>query len=68
MNALRSHNQNASSDFSILVFRNNVAPVSLLARQPRPERDFGVGYGKSSGYAGPRPYVSNNGPRLFRCA
>lgn len=66
MNALRNHN--AFSDFSILVFRDKAAPVSRLARQPRPERDFGVGYGKSSGYAGPRPYVSNSSPRLFRCA
>lgn len=70
MNALHSHDQNASSDFAAVAVaaRDNVVPVVLLARQPRRERDFGVGYGKSSGYAGPRPYVTNNGPRLFRCA
>ena len=32
------------------------------------ERDFGVGYGRSSGYASDRRYVSAwNGPIHFRC-
>ena len=29
-------------------------------------RDFGVGYGNSSGYAAQRRYVSDTTPRLFR--
>jgi len=41
------------------------APSSTGSRR---ERDFGVGYGSSSGYATSRQYVSGNGPRLFRCA
>lgn len=44
-------------------------------RQPAPsarreyrERDFGVGYGRSSGYASQRQYVSAwNGEPRFRC-
>ena len=36
------------------------------SRQPRRARDFGVGYGSSSGYATPRRYIADNGPRLFR--
>lgn len=45
-----------------------VVPLIGQPHQPRRERDFGVGYGKSSGYAAPRPYIADNGPRLFRCA
>ena len=36
------------------------------SRPPRRERDFGVGYGNSSGYAAPRRYIGENAPRLFR--
>lgn len=33
------------------------------------ERDFGIGYGRSSGYASKRQYVSVwNGQPLFRCS
>lgn len=38
------------------------------SRPPHRERDFGVGYGTSSGYASSRRYIGENGPRLFRCA
>lgn len=44
------------------------ASVVALPRQPHRERDFGVGYGSSSGYASPRRYVSQTPQRLFRCA
>ena len=40
------------------------APVRHLHR----ERDFGVGYGNSSGYASRRRYSSNTFQPLFRCA
>lgn len=45
------------------------APVAYSAGNSRHrERDFGVGYGSSSGYATTRSYTTgNNGPRLFRC-
>ena len=38
------------------------------ARREYRERDFGVGYGRSSGYASQRQYASGwNGQPLFRC-
>ena len=40
------------------------APVRHLHR----ERDFGVGYGNSSGYASDRRYASDWVQPLFRCA
>jgi len=40
------------------------APVRHLHR----ERDFGVGYGNSSGYASNRRYTSDWAQPLFRCA
>lgn len=46
------------------------APVAYSAGSTNRHRarDFGVGYGSSSGYASARSYTTgNNGPRLFRC-
>ena len=34
--------------------------------RPRGEREFGVGYGRSSGYVRTRSYVTSQ-PALFRC-
>lgn len=34
--------------------------------RPRGEREFGVGYGRSSGYVRTRSYVTSQ-PTLFRC-
>jgi hypothetical protein len=34
----------------------------------RPARDFGIGYGRSSGYATTRRYASNWAPPRFRFA
>lgn len=56
--------------------RNPAAPplsrILVSAKGPsrpqRRERDFGIGYGNSSGYASARRYIGENGPRLFRCA
>jgi hypothetical protein len=41
------------------------APAPIGSRR---ERDFGVGYGSSSGYATARRYLTGQGPRLFRVA
>jgi hypothetical protein len=42
--------------------------VPELARREYVERDFGVGYGRSSGYASARRYGSAwNGQPRFRC-
>jgi hypothetical protein len=38
------------------------------ARRNHRERDFGVGYGNSSGYVSNRRYSSNAFQPLFRCA
>ncbi len=46
-------------------------PTNLLvlpARRERRERDFGTGYGNSSGYAAARSYVAARGLPRFRCA
>ena len=42
------------------------APSNGQSRPQHRARDFGVGYGNSSGYASPRSYITDNGPRLFR--
>ncbi|HZX79357.1 MAG TPA: hypothetical protein VFE72_00170 [Lysobacter sp.] len=51
------------------------APVAVAARvlpfnpsNRARERDFGVGYGRSSGYAAPRSYTANTGGARFRVA
>lgn len=45
------------------------AVVPFAVRTAARERDFGVGYGKSSGYAAPRRYVTpSTAPRFFRFA
>lgn len=43
-------------------------PPSIPPARPYGERDFGIGYGRSSGYAAQRRYVSGwNGQPRFRC-
>lgn len=44
------------------------APVATSARRIHRARDFGVGYGSSSGYASARPYATPSSQRLFRFA
>lgn len=41
--------------------------VPMPTRHVRRERDFGVGYGNSSGYASSRRYVDNRDQPRFRC-
>ncbi len=36
--------------------------------RPYRERDFGIGYGKSSGYASDRRYTTRTFTPLYRCA
>ena len=44
------------------------APVSTQApRREHRSRDFGVGYGNSSGYASGKRYADNWGNARFRC-
>ena len=40
---------------------------SALIRHVHGERDFGVGYGNSSGYGTDRHYVTDWAPQMFRC-
>ena len=42
------------------------ATIAAPARTHR-ERDFGVGYGNSSGYASSRRYADSRGGSFFRC-
>ena len=42
--------------------------IALNARRERRERDFGVGYGSSSGYASAKRYTNDWGLTRFRCA
>lgn len=57
----------------------NAAPQVARAATPKPPavtttrrehraRDFGIGYGSSSGYAADRHYVGNHLAPRFRCA
>ena len=49
--------------------RRPAPPVEALpARRERRERDFGIGYGSSSGYASAKRYVNDWGLTRFRCA
>lgn len=41
---------------------------SVIRRQPPRDRDFGVGYGSSSGYAAERRYTQDWGQARFRMA
>jgi hypothetical protein len=45
-----------------------VVPFPSTSRLAPRERDFGVGYGKSSGYAASRRYVAPSQSRYFRFA
>ncbi len=54
---------------SALPSKSNPSPMSTTARrQPPRTRDFGVGYGNSSGYASERRYTSDWGQIRFRMA
>ncbi|NUS39278.1 MAG: hypothetical protein HOQ02_09685 [Lysobacter sp.] len=53
---------------AITVPRLPAAAAPVSARREYPERDFGVGYGRSSGYAATRRYaVAWTGAPRFRC-
>lgn len=43
------------------------APAAEAIRHVHRERDFGVGYGNSSGYASDRCYTRNWGQERFTC-
>jgi hypothetical protein len=43
------------------------AVASSPVRHIHRERDFGVGYGNSSGYASNRSYIDQWAPSRFRC-
>ena len=60
---------NLSSLFSIArtAPRHNAIPAPAARLAPR-ERDFGVGYGRSSGYASYRRYSPNWAPPRFNFA
>ncbi|MEG3790908.1 hypothetical protein V1318_12330 [Lysobacter sp. CCNWLW3] len=63
MNVSKLFDRNASSTSS----QNRNAPVAPVRHVHR-ERDFGVGYGNSSGYASGRRYTNDWAQPRFRCA
>ena len=64
MNASRSFQPTSSSPIQD---RRSVV-LTLPVRHVHRERDFGIGYGSSSGYASDRRYVNDWGLTRFRCA
>ncbi len=54
------------SNVTVPAPRATVTPLPV--RHIHRERDFGVGYGNSSGYASERRYAQNWMQPLFRCA
>ena len=60
---------------NVVTFQNRTASaakpapaVLFIPVTQRRERDFGVGYGKSSGYVSNRRYATTSFQPLFRCA
>lgn len=54
--------------FPVSLPRPTTVPAPSAARREYRERDFGVGYGRSSGYASERRYAAPwNGQPRFRC-
>lgn len=47
---------------------NNVVSIAGKARRSYAARNFGVGYGNSSGYAMDKRYTTDWGQIRFRCA
>lgn len=69
MNQFATNNQStfnahANNESNVLV--QEPAPTNTVNTRYR-ERDFGVGYGSSSGYASRRSYVETQVQSFFRC-
>jgi hypothetical protein len=56
---------NGLRDFTSVVIET--VPSADCVRHVHRDRDFGVGYGNSSGYATDRRYVAEWSPQRFRC-
>ncbi|MBF6023148.1 hypothetical protein [Lysobacter niastensis] len=63
MNASRNLQSTNSSPSRAVAAAVAASPVRHVHR----ERDFGVGYGNSSGYASQRRYTDQWAPARFRC-
>jgi hypothetical protein len=61
-----THNLRTETRESTLARAIATRPAATTRREYR-ERDFGIGYGNSSGYASNRRYASNWGEPRFRC-
>ncbi|GAB2508966.1 hypothetical protein [Lysobacter humi (ex Lee et al. 2017)] len=55
-----------TSLFSTSIPRPTSRPLPVDARPLRRERDFGIGYGSSSGYAASTRYTSGGGTQRLR--
>ncbi len=61
-----THNLHTETRESHLV-RATIAQPATAPRREYRERDFGIGYGNSSGYASNRRYASQWAAPRFRC-
>jgi hypothetical protein len=66
MTHLQPSDSNARTSSATAHPGGNVIPMPV--RHTHRERDFGVGYGNSSGYASTRQYASNWAPPRFKFA
>jgi hypothetical protein len=58
----------ASNDTRLADARNDANVVAIASRRSYRRRDFGTGYGRSSGYALDKRYTTDWGQIRFRCA
>lgn len=69
-----SASRNSVADLAVAIGSAGTAGIASPARRNHRERDFGIGYGNSSGYAGndgyqrTPSYVNNAAQSLFRFA
>lgn len=67
MNAFRT-SQTAANTSATSAPSAGAVVIPMPTRHTHRERDFGIGYGNSSGYASARQYASNWAPPRFKCA
>jgi hypothetical protein len=62
-----SNPQSAATTRTIEHLEAKVSAPEVASAHRYRERDYGVGYGSSSGYASGRSYANHNAQPLFRC-
>lgn len=67
MNTIRSY-QSAATPSAPIAQPASAKVIAIPGRHTHRQRDFGVGYGNSSGYASNRQYISPWATPRFKCA